>query len=191
MSGNPDDIGPSEAGDLLKGVEGAERRTRQLLTYARAGDYMILWGVIWLLGYGIADQLYPYTQAIWLSLDVLGIAGTGWITYRAVVCGDGSPERRFVFLKPMLCIVVLIGFGMFWLNLLHVHGREQNLFWPMLCGSILFCVGLWAGRVLSIGSGAVVALAIGGYFFAGPWFSLWIAVVTGGALVLGGLWLRR
>jgi hypothetical protein len=30
-----------------------------------------------------------------------------------------------------------------------------------------------------------------GYFFLGPWFEPWMAVVNGGGLVLGGLWMRR
>ena len=190
MMHDPDDIGPREAGDLLKGVDGAERRTRELLNYARAGDYMILWGVIWLLGYGVADRLYPYTHTIWLALDALGIVGTGWLTYRAV-SGSGGSGRPFAFLRPVICVIVLIAFGMFWVALEHIGGREQNIFWPMLCGAILFCVGLWAGRVLAIGAALVVVLTIAGYFLAGGWFSLWIALTTGGALVLGGLWLRR
>lgn len=185
------DIDPREAGDLLKDVDGAERRTRQLLTYARAGDYMILWGVLWLLGYGVADRLYPYTSTIWYGLDAVGLIGTGLITYRAVTRGGGGTGRRFVFLKPVTVVLVLIAFGIFWIKLAHIHGREQNIFWPMLCGSILFCVGLWAGRVLAIGAALAVALTLIGYTWAGDWFNLWLAVTTGGALVLGGWWLRR
>jgi hypothetical protein len=30
-----------------------------------------------------------------------------------------------------------------------------------------------------------------GYFFVGAWFDLWMAVVNGGGLVLGRLWMRR
>jgi hypothetical protein len=30
-----------------------------------------------------------------------------------------------------------------------------------------------------------------GYFFVGDAFDLWMAVVNGGGLILGGLWMRR
>jgi hypothetical protein len=192
MTHDPNGVDPREAGDLLKSVEGVERRTQELLNYGRAGDYMILWGVIWLLGYGVADRLWPYTATIWYGLDLIGLIGTGWITWRAATCGGSRPAGRpFVYLRPMICVAVLIGFGMFWVKLAHIGGREQNIFWPTICGAILFCVGLWAGRVLAIGAALVVALVVGGYYWAGDWFSLWIAVVVGGALILGGLWLRR
>ena len=33
-------------------------------------------------------------------------------------------------------------------------------------------------------------LTVGGYFWLAPYFMLWMAGVGGGALILGGLWLR-
>ena len=37
----------------------------------------------------------------------------------------------------------------------------------------------------------IITLTLIGYFFAGPWFELWMALVNGGGLLLGGLWMRR
>ena len=52
-------------------------------------------------------------------------------------------------------------------------------------------VGLWVGYAfVAIGLG-ISALTLIGYFFVGYWFPLWMAVVNGGGLVLGGLWMRR
>ena len=52
-------------------------------------------------------------------------------------------------------------------------------------------VGLWVGAAfVAIGLG-ITALTLVGYFFVGAWFDLWMAVVNGGGLVLGGLWMRR
>ena len=49
----------------------------------------------------------------------------------------------------------------------------------------------WAGwAFVAIGLG-ITALTLIGYFFAGDWFNLWMAVVDGGGLILGGLWMRR
>ena len=35
------------------------------------------------------------------------------------------------------------------------------------------------------------ALTLIGYFFIGESFELWMAIVNGGGLILGGLWMRR
>jgi hypothetical protein len=52
-------------------------------------------------------------------------------------------------------------------------------------------VGLWFGYAfVAIGIG-IAALTLIGYFLTGDWFHLWMAVVDGGGLILGGLWMRR
>jgi len=183
-------VDPNEADALLKSVEGVEKRTREILIYARAGDYMILWGVLWVIGYGGEFWVWPRAHDIWLSLDAVGIAGTCliiWRTTRSIEPG----RRRFLFVRPLISILVMMGFGILWVWLANFGGREQSAFWPTLCGALLFCFGLWSGRTLSIAAALVVALTMAGYFWAGPWFSLWLAVTCGGALILGGLWLRR
>jgi len=183
-------IDPQEADALLKGVEGVEKRTRELLVYARAGDYMILWGVLWVIGYGGEFWAWHYAHDIWLSLDAIGIVGTCLIIWRTTRCIEPG-RRRFIFVRPLISILVLMGFGILWVWLANFGGREQSAFWPTLCGALLFCFGLWAGRTLSIAAALVVALTMAGYFWSGPWFGLWLAVTCGGALILGGLWLRR
>jgi hypothetical protein len=182
-------VDPNEAGALLKGIDGAEKRTREFLVYARAGDYMILWGVLWVAGYGLSDFVWPYTHAVWLALDAVGIVGTALITWRA---SRGKPQAsRYLFVRPLAAIFVMIGFGALWIWLAKFGVRQESAFWPTLCGALLFCFGLWAGRTLSIGAAIIAALTLAGYFWAGPWFDLWLAATCGGALILGGLWLRR
>ncbi|MEI9997069.1 MAG: hypothetical protein WDM91_20910 [Rhizomicrobium sp.] len=179
-----------EASALLQGIAGTEKRTREILTYARAGDYMILWGILWVVGYAFGDRIWPYTRALWWTLDGIGIAGTGVITWRAVRC-MAPQASRFLLLRPLVGIVVLIGFGTMWTWLAHFGGREQSAFWPTFCAALLFVFGLWAGRALAAGGALVFALTMAGYFWSGPWFDLWLAGTSGGALILGGLWLRR
>ena len=56
--------------------------------------------------------------------------------------------------------------------------------WPGQCQERL------GGAFVVIGT-AIIALTLIGYFFAGPWFELWMALVNGGGLLLGGFWMRR
>ena len=51
--------------------------------------------------------------------------------------------------------------------------------------------GLWFGRAYVVIGVGITALTLIGYFFIGDWFKPWMAVVNGGGLVLGGLWMRR
>ncbi|HXC55628.1 MAG TPA: hypothetical protein VNU97_10045 [Rhizomicrobium sp.] len=183
-------IDPGEAGALLKSVAGAEKRTREFLVYARAGDYMILWGVLWAIGYSCETWAWQYSHTLWLTLDAIGLAGTSLITWRAsrALRPDVS---HFLFLRPLLAACVLFGFGTLWIWLARFGVREQAAFWPTFCGVLLFVFGLWAGRTLCIAAALIVALTLAGYFGVGVWFDLWLAVTCGGALILGGIWLRR
>ncbi len=183
-------VDPNEATALLKGVEGVEKRTREFLVYARAGDYMILWGVLWAVGYAAENWAGHHAGDIWLTLDAIGIAGTCFIIWRTTRRIEPG-RRRFVFVRPLISVLVMMGFGTLWIRLADFGFREQAAFWPTLCGALLFCFGLWAGRTLCVAAAAIIALTMGGYFYAGSWFDLWLAVTCGGALILGGLWLRR
>jgi hypothetical protein len=53
-------------------------------------------------------------------------------------------------------------------------------------------VGLWVGAAfVAIGLSVTVLTLIGYFFVDGAAFLLWMAVVNGGGLILGGLWMRR
>jgi hypothetical protein len=50
---------------------------------------------------------------------------------------------------------------------------------------------LWVGHAFVAIGLSISALTLIGYFFIGDAFDLWMALVNGGGLVLGGLWMRR
>jgi hypothetical protein len=51
--------------------------------------------------------------------------------------------------------------------------------------------GLWLGRFFMLCGLSVTALSVLGFFWAGDWFDLWMAVANGGGLIACGLALRR
>jgi hypothetical protein len=76
-------------------------------------------------------------------------------------------------------------------GLAHFTPRQLGAFWPIYFMLVYTVVGLWVGNAfVAIGLG-ITALTLIGYFFAGPWFELWMAVANGGGLMLGGFWMRR
>jgi hypothetical protein len=57
---------------------------------------------------------------------------------------------------------------------------------------LFYClIGIWVrgARMLMAGM-TLAALTLFGFFFLKQYFALWMAVVGGGGLVLGGFWLK-
>ncbi|HEY1709011.1 MAG TPA: hypothetical protein VGG10_12155 [Rhizomicrobium sp.] len=177
-----------EASALLNDVQGIETRVRQLIIYARISDYLFLWGAIWLVGYTGNYFLRSSSNTMWLVLQAIGLAGTVIIARYAT---RRVPNGLVVVARAALSVIAVVGFGSLWIKLLGMGWREQVTFWPTLLSFILFLIGLWAGRALSLWAVAVFALSLTGYFVAGNYLHLWMAVAVGGAMLAGGFWLRR
>jgi len=94
--------------------------------------------------------------------------------------------------KATAAIVVFVAFGAIWsVGVSHFTPRQLGAFWPTYFMLPYIIAGLWlGGAFVAIGT-AIIALTLIGYFFAGPWFELWMALVNGGGLLLGGFWMRR
>ena len=119
----------------------------------------------------------------------MGLAGT--LAIAALHRRRSESTGIFVSLRAALSVVTVIGFGTLWLVLAHMGWREQVTFWPTLLSFLLFQLGLWLGRAIALAALAIFAISLLGYFVAGPYLLLWMAVATGGATIAGGFWLRR
>lgn len=183
-----------EAGALLRDVAGTERRVREFLVYTHTGDHLILWGIVWVLGFGgthVLTTLHQdrWTGWLWLALDLSGAIGSATIGARSA--GQRSDRPGVLLrLRPLFAVFAVVAFGVLWTLLGHLGWREQAAFYPTLFGFVGFVVGLWAGRALALGGVIIVALTLVGYFYTGSWFDVWMAAVGGSALIAGGLWLR-
>jgi hypothetical protein len=86
---------------------------------------------------------------------------------------------------------MIIVFGVFCGILGHFGPRQLSTFWPIYFMLFYSIVGLWFGHAFIVIGLAVSALTVVGYFYSAGAFDLWMAVVNGGGLILGGLWMRR
>src|ERR1700739_841539 len=68
-------LSPEQARDALRDVEQTAKHSATVHGYEAMAPYLILWGVIWILGYG-ADDLLPREIGQW-AWPVLGTLG--WI----------------------------------------------------------------------------------------------------------------
>jgi hypothetical protein len=175
-------IDREHAAAALRDIAEADRRTFQAVFYARSSTLLMLWGVITACGYCFAF-MQPHRAGLgWLMLDGTGVVAT------AAMLG----RRDRLSTQILLAFLAMIVFGVLVVTVLGPLGeRRLNAFWPLLFMLGYVLAGIWVGRFFILCGASVAALTLAGFFWSGPWFALWMAAVNGGALLLGGWWLRR
>jgi hypothetical protein len=181
-------IGSKEATEALADINDIVRRVRQSRIYYLNSLIMVLWGVLVLAG-NIATWLWPrYGGYIWITVDIAGIVGLFAIS---VFTYSRMGVRTFD-VRMLVTFLLFFAFGYVCSNVLgHFTPRQQGTFWPIYFMLFYTIAGLWVGYAfVAIGVGITVLTLIG-YFYIGEAFPLWMALVNGGGLILGGLWMRR
>ena len=180
-------IDAKQAASALSDIESIAKRVRQSRIYNLASLMLILWGGLTFVGY-LATYLSPRNAGYaWPAVYIAGIAGSFAIS----ASGYARTRTRSFDVRAFMALLLFIAFGIFvsWFG--HFTPRQLGTFWPIYFMLVYTIAGLWAGYAfVAIGLG-IAALTLIGYFFVGDWFDLWMAVIDGGGLVLGGLWMRR
>jgi hypothetical protein len=181
-------IDSQQASEALADINDIVRRVRQSRIYYLNSLIMVLWGVLVFAG-NIATWLWPrYGGYVWITVDIAGVAGLFAIS---VVSYSRMGVRTFDA-RMLVTFLLFFAFGYFCANVLgHFTPRQQGTFWPIYFMLFYTIAGLWVGYAFfAIGVGITVLTLIG-YFYIGEAFPLWMALVNGGGLILGGLWMRR
>lgn len=184
-------INKTEAAEALLEIERVAGRTRELRGYQIAGPIMMVWGVIWVVGY-VAMGLTPGARWgwIWLVLDLVGLAATALMARRARM-GSAAPPvavgRRVVI--PFLAITAFC-FGLF--AIFQSRSVNAYLAFPGLLAAVIYAAIGISGRTRFawIGAALFVTTLLGFFLFPG-WLTFWMAATGGGGLILAGLWLWR
>jgi hypothetical protein len=181
-------IQPNEAAETLRDIEHAERHSASAFRYQKASPHLFLWGVIWVIGYAFT-YFRPKIWLIWVPLLAIGMVGSFWIE-RGV-----SPERSQAY-AGWRYVATLVALFLFITALFAIlpppSSAQAASLIPLLIALCYVLLGLWtrATRIALLGF-ALGALTVGGFFWLPQYFPLWMAGVGGGALILGGFWLRR
>ncbi|MGA7777195.1 MAG: hypothetical protein WCA85_05730 [Paraburkholderia sp.] len=179
-------LSSEQASQALRDLEAVSQRSGQLYRYQRTAPMLMLWGVIWIIGFG-ATQLAPASAPwLWIVLDVVGVLGCIYLGKHGK--HDASANTSWRWLASILTIAA---FYVLALTILPPsHGSQVAAFIALIVALFYVLAGLWIGTRLAIIGIALAALTVFGYFMLAAYFALWMAVVGGGALILGGLWLR-
>jgi hypothetical protein len=181
-------IDSKQAAAALSDIETIVQRVRQSQIYNLASLIMIWWGVL-VFAANVATWFWPwYASYIWPAANIGGVAGTVVISALLQIrTRIQAADNRVV-----AAYVLFYAFGYFCTSVLGDFGpRELGAFWPIYFMLFYVLAGLWFGRAfVAIGLGITVLTLIGYFYVLGGAFLLWMAVVNGCGLVLGGLWMR-
>ena len=179
----------TEAQEALSEIERTTGRSFTLRAYRGGGPILMLWGVIWIIGY-VAMGLEPPDRwgLVWAPLDLIGFVAT-----LLMVCsrhpGADRVQRAWRTVGMVLAVGAFCGAV---LTIFQGRGVNTYLAFPgLITGMIYAMIGVWRmPRYVWIGA-AMFAATLAGYFWFPMWLAFWMAGVGGCALILGGFWLRR
>jgi len=184
-------ISPTEAEEALAAIQTIVQKTRRAISSSGSYIFLIVWGVIWLLGF-LGSQFLPaeFAGYAWMVLDTLGgvlSAVIGIRMGRSVrSTSPATTGKRIGLFWLLLFIYVLATVAVSWPADMKQMTMYIILFvmvgW-LAMGLLLSFASIWPGLVLT-------ALALVGYFLLPGLFYLWMAILGGGGMIALGLYIR-
>lgn len=182
------EVTQEEARQALADIEIVRRQARRAVAYGGAPYYSMLWGAIWFLGF-LGSQFLPYEASglVWAGLSSLG----GLLSLLSGI-RLGLRVRSPLSARIGLFWLSLLVYGALWIYLARpADGALVSLFISTLAMFGYVVMGLWLDNsFVWLGLGITI-LALIGYFGVRPYYSLWMALLGGGALFGSGLYILR
>lgn len=176
-------LSQEDAARAPREIDVCRRRSANLFNYSQAAPHLILWGVIWITGYGTSAVAPARSGAMWAILTLVGTLGDFVLSPRKPSgCG-----RRF----SAIALTILAFFAATFALLGPISARQVGAFIPLVLAAIYVVLGLWMGARLVFAGLVVGSLTVAGYFLLPNLFFAWMAAVGGGSLLVIGLWLRK
>ena len=182
-------LSPEHARAALQAATAAEQRSTRLYRDFVASPYLLLWGCIWAIAFALSQWQPRHAGLIWMVLDGIGIAGSLMLAWRH---RDPAQPRAFAWQAVAIGTALFVFFAsIFWI--LRPTAPEQVAAVVALTFAALYALaGAASGSGRFVATGAVLAVVtLGGYVLLHDYFFVWMALAGGGALVAGGLWLKR
>ena len=180
-----------EASSALDDIEAAGHRSRTLFGYGLASPYLLMWGGLWLIAGTVGAVSPAHTGIGWSVADMVGLVGNaGLMVRQAWRCGERTERARL--LRYFGTAAVLVAFiGLTLMVFAPVTGPEILMLFTLLVAAGYAIVGCWLGLRYAVIGVALGGLAVGVFLLAPAHLHLIVPFAGGGALILGGLWMRR
>jgi hypothetical protein len=179
-----------QAAQALGEINAAAGRATEFKTYAHIAPFLMLWGLVWMVC-DLLVQFEPRWRFSWPLGAGLGVLASIVIGFNLPREGLTAAERAMGW-RHMGSWMLVLGFDLALFQVIPVtSGREIHSVFGLVFGFLYLGVGVWTGwRMAALGL-ALIALTFIGFYAIGHWYALYMGLVSGGALILGGVWLRR
>ncbi len=182
-------ITPEEAREALQLVEETTRQLRRSLAHGGMPYFLIIWGLVWTLGFGATHfwgVTSPEAGIVWNVLVLLGaIASFGVGAYLGKrVRNPQGLQIAFFWLIWIVYSVLIVYFA-------HPRtGDQASLLISLLAMMGYVVSGLFYRSRFLAGLGlAVTVTMIVGYLAFPAYYNLWMAVLGGGSLIAAGAYI--
>ena len=178
----------SEAEASLLHIHQVAQRTRKIIAQGPASSILMLWGCIWMVGYGLCEFRPDWASPAWIILDAIGgIASFAFgMRSRPPVTGGRGDVRIGIFW------LALFAYAALWIWLLDPPDFKRSAAYFATVAMFGYVVGgLWLSRFFVCLGLAVTALTVLGLILFPEHFYLWMALIAGGSLILSGIYIRR
>jgi len=184
-------ISPHEAREALDPLEHTTRQMRRSLAHGGMPYFLIIWGVVWTLGYGATHFLgsaSPKTGLVWTGLVLLGTlasSGVGAYLGKRVRSPQGGQIALF-WLTWIVYSGLIVHFA-------HPRtGDQLSLLIALLAMMGYVISGLFYRSRFLAGLGVIVTgIMLVGYLLLPDYFNLWMALLGGGSLIAAGAYILR
>jgi hypothetical protein len=177
----------ADATAALHEIAAASTRSERLRGYQSAAPHLVIWGVAWATAYGVTDLAPAWANLTWLLVTPVAVVGDIIAARRDRADQSRSTGRALAVLFAIF--VVFVGGTI--AVMAPGDPRQVGAFIPLVVAAGYAIMGvLGLTRMLALAA-ALAALTLTGFFGLPSHFLLWMAVVGGGSLVLGGIWLRH
>jgi hypothetical protein len=185
-------ISSSEAEESLAAIQKMTQRTRQSIARNGTHIFLIVTGIVWLVGYVatqfLAGEIIVY---VWIGISLISV-GLSILLSRRMGPGVHSPSTA-VYIKRA---------GFFWLCLIFfciatsavarpTDGKQASMFIILFIMIGQLSMGLFLSFDSSWWALAITALALVGYFLLPDYFYLWMGILVGGGMIILGLYIHR
>lgn len=163
----------------LNSVSDARRAAHRLRHYGDASSILIAWGLAWLFGFGAQQMIPDLAHIVW---TVAWIGALGWSVTRPRKAYDGRAMASWTVAILFIAITIVVT---------GADLRLAAMLFALALAASYAAIGIWTGiRFLLLGCAVLLAACAGWWLFPQALFAI-LAIGGGGALIFGGLWLRR
>ncbi len=181
-------VSPDEARSALEAIREIEERTRRSIRLAGGGPILMIWGVVWLLGY-VGGHFAENGQqgALWAVLNLAGLVAT-----MVVVSRLSQRVRNPIGPRLGLLWMFLMLYGVLWIWIAQPDDPTRIGFMAATIAMFGYVVlGLWLDTIFLWIGLVVTALSVALYVLMPDAFSLGMGVLGGGALFGSGSYIHR